>query len=436
MHWNLLMAAAVSSVFAGDIERRSPEAGQRAHAFVEWANAEGRAIRSTTSDDYSDLEFLRDAIGDTRVVMLGESAHGVREYNEIKGRLVRFLHERMGFRVLAFESPMFECALANRVKHQADPSVLMRMCMWTVWNTHENIDLMTYVKGRGNGILVAAFDTQPLIYGADARPIFFNSLIHPDHLDYRKRIADLERKFWAVGSADRLFVLPTIGPGLATEYARLADYLERRARTQQLHEQRRLMLFGSQLAHSTRRYLTGYALEDSVARSEARDEGMAENLRFIVEQLYPDEKVIVWGHNSHIARANEKIKPTDGQPSPKGMGGYFASYGIPTYTVGLFARRGRLAMNNRQTIDVIPPTATSVEYVAPPAGTAAVWYDLAGSSSTTAAPRIGTDAKSWGVNVISMVPAEQFDAILVVDEVHPPNYWWETLIPPATVPLP
>ncbi|MBV2365313.1 erythromycin esterase family protein [Streptomonospora nanhaiensis] len=50
-----------------------------------------------------DLEPLRAVIGDARVVAVGEGAHFVREFGAARRRLVRFLAERCGFTVLAFE---------------------------------------------------------------------------------------------------------------------------------------------------------------------------------------------------------------------------------------------------------------------------------------------------------------------------------------------
>lgn len=51
-----------------------------------------------------DLEPLRDVIGSARVVGIGETAHHVREYQQLRNRLVRFLVERLGFGVVALES--------------------------------------------------------------------------------------------------------------------------------------------------------------------------------------------------------------------------------------------------------------------------------------------------------------------------------------------
>jgi erythromycin esterase len=61
-----------------------------------------------------DLEPLRDVIGSARVVGIGETAHHVREYQQLRNRLVRFLVERMGFGVVAFESGFSEGLAVDR----------------------------------------------------------------------------------------------------------------------------------------------------------------------------------------------------------------------------------------------------------------------------------------------------------------------------------
>ncbi|MGW7350708.1 erythromycin esterase family protein [Streptomyces sp. NPDC054784] len=50
-----------------------------------------------------DLEPLRAVVGDARVVAVGEGAHFVREFTHARRRVLRFLAERCGFTVLAFE---------------------------------------------------------------------------------------------------------------------------------------------------------------------------------------------------------------------------------------------------------------------------------------------------------------------------------------------
>ncbi|MFE3653057.1 erythromycin esterase family protein [Streptomyces sp. NPDC059152] len=72
--------------------------------LADWFRA--HAAELTTLDphgDLDDLEPLREIAGDARVVAVGEGAHFVTEFSLARQRVLRFLAERCGFTVLAFE---------------------------------------------------------------------------------------------------------------------------------------------------------------------------------------------------------------------------------------------------------------------------------------------------------------------------------------------
>jgi erythromycin esterase len=59
------------------------------------------------STNYADLKALNKAIGNDSLVMLGEEDHGDAPAFLAKTRLVKYLHEKRGFNVLAFEGDFF-----------------------------------------------------------------------------------------------------------------------------------------------------------------------------------------------------------------------------------------------------------------------------------------------------------------------------------------
>jgi hypothetical protein len=64
----------------------------------QWLQANHTKMRSLVVDsDFSDLEPLRTQLAGRRLVLLGESSHGSREFNLAKLRLVKFMHQQLGY---------------------------------------------------------------------------------------------------------------------------------------------------------------------------------------------------------------------------------------------------------------------------------------------------------------------------------------------------
>ncbi|MFJ1830542.1 erythromycin esterase family protein, partial [Streptomyces sp. NPDC088178] len=72
--------------------------------FADWLRT--HAVPLTHLDreaPLDDLEPLRAVIGNARVVAIGENSHFIDEFALMRERILRFLVERCGFTVLAFE---------------------------------------------------------------------------------------------------------------------------------------------------------------------------------------------------------------------------------------------------------------------------------------------------------------------------------------------
>ncbi|MFL5542988.1 MAG: hypothetical protein ACJ8J0_28675, partial [Longimicrobiaceae bacterium] len=107
-----------------------------------WLQANAHPIRSldVADRDFSDLEPLKAAIGSSRVVLLGEQSHGDGTTFLAKARLIAFLHQEMGFDVLAWESGIWD---VHRVwEHvQAGEAVIpaSRRGVFTIWTRSEQV---------------------------------------------------------------------------------------------------------------------------------------------------------------------------------------------------------------------------------------------------------------------------------------------------------
>lgn len=116
-----------------------------------------RAIRLRTldpsDDDFRDLEPLRKKLRRVRVVLLGEQSHGDGTTFVAKTRLIRFLHERMGFDVITFESGLYDCAKAwDRLREGEDAATAVPRGVFTIWSgTVEVQPLIRYIGEQAKG---------------------------------------------------------------------------------------------------------------------------------------------------------------------------------------------------------------------------------------------------------------------------------------------
>lgn len=391
--------------------------------WVEHARSTGWPVESLDGEDFSDLAFLREVIGDRRIVQLGESGHGVAEFNRAKVRLIEFLHREMGFDVVAFESSLFECWRANELADSLSPPELMRHCIFGVWHTEEVLELFRYIKetrSTERPLRLAGFDVQISTGTAGVRPDFWRRLLTPVSPERAAEAASLDSTFLALRRDEA--ELSRRREELSAGYRDLERFVEEnREPLAEAHaDSAEIVGLARRLAASTVSYieqLTG----GGGARTLARDRGMAENLDFLLRELYPEAKIVTWGHNFHLRHANQEV-----EPSPvRTMGSWVVEdWRSELYTVGLYARRGRMASNSRNVYNVLPPETGSLESILGHVGEPHLWVDLArtGEGEGGSWVHLPVVARSWGTNDVTLVPGDQYDAILFIDRVSAPDY--------------
>ncbi len=94
---------------------------------------------------------------------------------------------------------------------------------------------------------------------------------------------------------------------------------------------------------------------------EIGDKQMAENLKWLAYQRYPNRKIIVWAHSAHIAKNSELIGGNSNVK--KSMGSFFTkdlTAWENTYVLGFVSRdgtAGRLSLNKKFNVQKPPNNA-------------------------------------------------------------------------------
>ncbi|MFE3249301.1 erythromycin esterase family protein [Streptomyces sp. NPDC059209] len=277
----------------------------------------------------TDLQPLKEVLDGVRIVGLGESTHGTREFFRLKHRLLEYLVTELGFTTLAMEAsasagPAVDAYVRGGV---GDPAqVLTGLGFWT-WRTEEILGVIEWMRAYNDG---RPADEQVRFAGIDPQRS-------------GDSLAVLEAFLTSV-APDRLPALHSSLGVLATAYPGSRPDPEQKL----MHEAVNLLEFvrdfdepgtpAGAVAVRHARILVRAA--DLVTRggqhadpertvAAARDRYMAEAVGDILDD--PDAKVVLWGHNSHVAKgrtADDAAAPPLGQHLRERHGDAYYALGL------------------------------------------------------------------------------------------------------------
>ena len=392
----------------------TPAAGQSAGDPADLAVA----IALDDTSDFADLEAFGRAVGERRIVLLGENGHGVREFTLLKSRLVRYLHERKGFDVLVFEAPLYECADVYARLGTEPLEQSMRECLLAPMHHAELRPLFEYVAARRNSsrpLELAGSDIQSRGWGPIRRPDAFRRLLQVSAPALAATIAQGDSTLTARQRLGVDSLRPWIlmnGPALRAAYDSAAAMVDDPLR-QWLRSASALI--SRELLRST----DGSGVHPPPFY-EIRDEWMARNILWAADSQGTQRKVVVWLHNDH-ARYGSLAGPS----GPVRATGSFLQEWRPeqVYSAGFLHGAGQVTSNSRRILAVSEFPAGSIESTLLPLPHAAAFLDL----------RSGPDwFRTWGaaehlilragMTVERLRPAVEFDALFWVRSAHPPSY--------------
>ncbi len=258
-------------------------------------------------------DSIKQLIGNAQVVLLGEPTHGDGDIFKLKTEMVKFLHQEMGFSVLAFESGLVDLALANEAIAAGEKTTqALESSIFNIWTGSAQFrPLMQYIEDQKTSLKVAGFDSQ--LTGTYAADLFVEEIqkLLTNHSKEQKAVAkvDFDDLDQVVGYMNENFEFPSSSSIAAFEKWSLESI--RLLRQLGLNNQATVSKrdFLVQGLKSTLALAKNYVAHNPSTKTESnfvatdsnpRDKQMAENILFLMEQ-FKGRKIICWGANTHFA---------------------------------------------------------------------------------------------------------------------------------------
>jgi erythromycin esterase len=365
--------------------------------IVTWLQANAVPFNTAQAGgDYTDMMPLEEMVGAARVVALGETTHGTREFFQMKHRVLEFLVEEADFNLFAIEATWPEANRLNEYVHtgQGDPATLLSGLYFWTWNTEEVLEMIQWMRqhnenpGSAPTVSFLGFDMQfpgMAIYNV----LVFLEAVDPgaaafatEHTDCLTRFANGPAGY---SGAERYSEhTQTYRDACLADVSLVYDSLEQHRTAYEAASS------PEEFAKALRsaRLIIQYEDMASGRTAGARDLYMAENAKWLLDQAGAGAKIVLWAHNGHVADS-----PSYG--SGASMGHHLrAEYGGELVIVGFDFHHGSFravtvapsggygALTDHT---VFEPPRSSYEYYFHAAGYERFFLDLRGVDTATPA---------------------------------------------------
>lgn len=406
-----------------------------------------KEIKSLTSENYSDLAFLKPILKDKSVVSLGENFHRVAEYSSMKTRLIKYLHEELGFDVIAFESGIGETAAVNENEGILTAKEMMQGSLQDIWNSKETLGLFDYIKQQrqtDKPLYLAGYDMQfTSIYLTQ----FISEWISKVNKEYGKQYFNFEMQ----AMTDLFVAMNKYGmwdPQLKEESKKVKDqYKPKYKELIQFMNNNRAQLADMYPDNPHMVDIAIKALEgrvsfiesfqyDTKSSYEFRDKIMADNVEWLTKVAYPGKKVILWAHNDHLAKNTSQIRTLENGTwinDFTSMGELLNKrLGNKEYVMGLYMNRGNATtITTRKPFTIDPMPKGSLENLIMQSGYKNTFVDLSKQKKPNKkndwmfkpiyAAEDGMTSEIIRPMSMEFIPKEQYDGIIVIDKVNAPT---------------
>jgi erythromycin esterase len=406
--------------------------------WLQWVKGNAKDI-GEIKEGQMNFTFIDEIATNNRFLFLGESSHGVADYNTFKVELIKYLHKKHDFDVLAFETGIAEASASFADMKVANSETAMKNGLYPIWHTEEVLPIFDYMKENRqseNPLILTGIDMQP----GGTFPEFVYNWFHKVDPKMADKVMNLEVMY-----RDNAFYSGELTKDNFAEdkeeflsgYQESIDFIEK-------HEKELQNVYPDLLELTTITKKTFenrvialtdyYSIYDltSPKLMDIRDQMMADNLQWLMTTVYPDKKIIVWGHNYHIRDNNNQVESENinmAKLEPKSMFQYLPiEIKENSYNLGLYMYEGSAAYNGGYEYVVNSKHGVyekdSLEKLLNQASGKSVFINVEGQKENA--------GNSWmfqplfalqaGMEKERFILKNHYDGIVLMKEVHSPKY--------------
>jgi erythromycin esterase len=388
-------------------------------------NTSNQYQENTYDAENPDFSFLKEVLKSKRIVALGESSPGFGDLQLLKGKMVKYLHDELGYEVLLMEAGYGDAKLSwEMVESAEDGNQIKDNSLFEISRSEQLSPLFNYIFDKSDA-------EDKLIYSGYDTKVSGNAL----KFKLKRQINRVEIKI----------IQDSIKSGLESFYTMFSqrDSLE----AFQYHQNKffagidlavlilndnREELIEKDLASEKgldielhaldyirqsadfkfgETYTTGLALRDSL---------MAQNVIKQVKTEYPDKKIILWGHNGHIEKSAGE------GDNIKWMGHFLAEeFGDDYYAMGIYCKKGNIYAHWKKTN--LPFDIKEDGFIEK------TLFEKDKSGIFVNLPKYEADHTEWYQNQINgyepeaggkvtFIPSKRFDGVLLLAETDAPTF--------------
>lgn len=317
----------------------------------------------------SDLGMIKEIIGSSSVVALGEGTHGTSEFFRMKHRVIKYLVSELGFSIFCIEANMPSCEKLNQfILHgKGVLTELLAELRCYFWNKQEVYNMLQWMREYNLKaevkIQFIGFDFQ----GSHlAEEIVKKSLLQAN-IKISQQINDLSQMIMKLIMQLYPFILSDDEKQLTETQNKIKESDDFKLLMQEisllkttLDEKKSVLLqqMTEKQFHWIKQNLR--ILEQDavhlVDKADFRDSAMAENILWVQSQN-PGCKIIVWAHNGHIQKDSLSDKRM-GHFLAAQLGDQYCALALTTYQ-GTYTARNKSDQNwNDELVLKTPPENT------------------------------------------------------------------------------